>query len=316
VSTDTIPSAYDEYNANNSGHPVILVIALIILIAAVVIFCLLYFRKRSVVNAQEKQLDDISRELREKEKEKARLSDTISRITILRNDFSNELKELWHRIEETDVFKINKHQIDSISEKLIAVKKNIFDDCCKNIYEFVRSNYDFEDGCCLVSIMQYFDVDQNSPGNGSYIQVIAAKISPPEELPSMEPKYIDHFTAKPDNEIPLHVKLFNGKILIEDKHVFSLVDEQEIAKHFVKKDRREENIKQYIGVAVLEKDKKCVRLLLQIDVDKKELFGQTTKALDSFAGNSLSPYVTLLEVFYRYESIVQDLLKKLEQVAV
>jgi len=110
-----IPSAYNEYNANNSGHPVILVIALIVLIAAVVVFCLLYFKQRSANKSMEKQI-------KKTDKENHELILMISNLTKLKDKLSVELKNLWQVTNGLKVSESESSQYKLFSKQVKQLK--------------------------------------------------------------------------------------------------------------------------------------------------------------------------------------------------
>jgi len=158
--------------------------------------------------------------------------------------------------------------------------------------------------------MEYFENHPGYKGKGSCIQILFCQRNTTYEPPSTEPKFMADYN-RANRKKPVHIALFTGEIDLGEKSAFVLQNKEEIEKYWDIVGERESNVRQYIGVPILGKDSSVV-MLLQIDVDKEDLFGETKEELEQFAIRAILPYVTVLGTVYRYENILQDLVKGLE----
>ena len=236
--------------------------------------------------------------------ENAKLLNVVDNLTKIRYELSNELNALRELVESDGSLDDSCQQI---IKQLRQLKAQLSKAICNNVFDFVKNKYG-HDGC-QVNIMQYFESHPDYPDKGKCIQVISGRRNNAYREESKEPKFFSDFESASDDKIPLHIKIFKKKVVFGDKSVLSLPDKIAVSSKFVIDGDREQNVKQYIGVPIFDKDDSVV-LLLQVDVDKELLFGVSSDDLDRFAEKSLMPYVTLLDAVYRYERVTKELIEK------
>lgn len=208
----------------------------------------------------------------------------------------------------TKLYRLNKIIIKQLNNN-IPVDKSIFDkmadfhtisfDICNSIYNIIVDKYGIETDC-EVTIYQ---------SNNEGISMIA---------------YANKNDSAPLTYNRVHKKksgqyLF-GKIFKDLNANIYVCPNQESVQNdfkFLKgSEKREEKVCQYIGIPLLTARKK-IELLLQIDVSKPNVFGNTEKDVLKYAENIFLPYMMLLNKAYErdlilngYYDIIVERLKK------
>ena len=107
-------------------------------------------------------------------------------------------------------------------------------------------------------------------------------------------------------EIEYHTYIFSK----DATDIYVLPNHEDVCKSFKKHngcEDREEQIQQYIGVPI-KIAKQGVTMLLQIDTNKKGLFGKTKEDVLKFAKTAIYPYAQFLHLVYEENKTVQQLL--------